>query len=279
MARRLLPLTNPRRDNSGFALIIVLWTLVLIAFIVAHLTASGRTEIRIANNLVANAAAQAAADGAIFEAIFNQSNPRPDERWPVDGNARELVIGHSRVTLRLEDEAWWINPNLASPALLETLLRVTGSDPESARRLAIAIGEWVGSTPAPRPPNVLLAEYRAAGLDYGPPGAPLETLDELGRVLGITPTVLPAIRPHLTLFGTPQPSAGSPDPFVAAALAETAQAEAVPSASQPPPDVLTTRITAAAHGSSNASVSRSAIVRFGAVLPGGYQVLAWGYGF
>jgi hypothetical protein len=54
------------------------------------------------------------------------------------------VIGHSRVTLRLEDEAWRINPNLASPALLEALLRGTGSDSESAHRVASAIGEWVG---------------------------------------------------------------------------------------------------------------------------------------
>jgi hypothetical protein len=63
----------------------VLWTLVLIAFIVEHLTASGRTEIRIASNLVANAVAQSAADGAIFEAVFNLSGPQPHRRWPVDG--------------------------------------------------------------------------------------------------------------------------------------------------------------------------------------------------
>jgi general secretion pathway protein K len=121
-------------------------------------------------------------------------------------------------------------------------------------------------------------EYQAAGLDYGPPAAPLETLGELGRVVGMTPAILATIRPHLTLFGPPQPSAASADPIVAAALAEASQAEAVPSASQPPPDVLTTRITATAFGPSSASLTRSAIVRFGAVLPGGYQVLAWGNG-
>src|SRR6266851_4238067 len=110
---------SSRRRDGGFALIIVLWTLVLIGFIVVHLTASGRTEIRIAGNLVSNSVAQAAADGAIFEAIFNLSDPRPGQRWPVDGTARELAIGSSRVMLRLEDEASWINPSSASPALLE----------------------------------------------------------------------------------------------------------------------------------------------------------------
>jgi general secretion pathway protein K len=264
------------RRNGGFALIIVLWTLVLIGFIVAHLTASGRTEVRIAGNLVSNAAAKAAADGAIYEAIFNLSDPKPDQRWPVDGAARELTVGASRIMLRVEDEATWINPSSASPALIEALLRTTGSDPESARQLTAAIGEWVGSAAAPRPQNALVAEYRSAGLDYGPPGSPLETLDELGRVLGMTPAVLEAIRPHLTLFGPAEPSPAGSDPVVAAAIATSRQSGPAPAtANQAPPELLTVRITAVASGPGNARVIRSAIVRAGPALPRGYAVLAW----
>ena len=265
--------------NGGFALLVVLWVLVLIAFIVAHLTATARTEAGIADNLVGNAAAQAAADGAIFEAIFNLSNPRPDRRWPVDGQGRELVIGDSHVRVRLQNEAWWINPSTASPALLAALLHATGSDPASAHRLATAISEWVGSAPVARPRAAVLAAYRAAGLDYGPPDAPLETISELGHVRGMTPAILAAIRPHLTLYGPPEPSAASPDPVVATALAEAAKAGAGVSADQPPPDVRTTRITAIALGPGKAHVTRSAIVRFGAMLPRGYAVLARGDGF
>ena len=264
------------RRNGGFALLIVLWTLVLIAFIVAHLTASGRTEIRIARNLAANAAADAAADGAISAAIFNQMDPSPEQRWPLGGPARELTIGHSRVAVQLEDEAGRINPSNASPALLEALLRIAGSDAESAHRLAEAIGEWVGTAPDAAPQRAIAA-YRAAGLDYGPPGEPLETLDELGRVLGMTPAVLAAIRPHLTLFGPPQPNPASGDPVVSTALATMAQTVPTPvSPNQPPPDLLTVRITATAFGPDNARIKRTAIVRVGAGLPGGYMVLAWG---
>jgi general secretion pathway protein K len=81
---------------------------------------------------------------------------------------------------------------------------------------------------------MLLAEYGAAGLDYGPPHAPLERLDELGRVLGMTPAVLAAMKPHLTLFGPPDPSAATIDPVVAAALAEAVQGAPAPSPAQPP---------------------------------------------
>src|SRR5260370_33283326 len=65
----------------------------------------------------------------------------------------------------------------------------------------------------------LVAEYRAAGLDYAPPGSPLETVDELRRVRGMTADLLAALRPHLTLFGPAEPNPASADPIVAAARA------------------------------------------------------------
>jgi general secretion pathway protein K len=267
----------PYRRDDGFALIIVLWTLVLIAFIVAHVTANGRTEVRIAGNMVAEATAEAADDGAIVAAIFNLLDPNPDQRWPLDGSPHQLTIGGSRVLVQLRDESERINPNSAAPQLLEALLRLTGSDAESARRLAASISEWVGSDPAGRPQEAQLAEYQAAGLDYGPPNAPLETIDELGRVLGMTPPVLAAVRPHLTLFGPPEPNALSADPIVAAALSQIRQAAPIAAlASQGPDAPLIVRMIASALGPSNARVQRSAIVRVGASLPGGYAVLAWG---
>src|ERR1051326_6886586 len=59
----------------------------------------------------------------------------------------------------------------------------SGGPPETAGDLARAITEWVGS--AKRPVEELLAEYQMAGLDYGPPGAPLESLDGLSRGRGM----------------------------------------------------------------------------------------------
>jgi general secretion pathway protein K len=266
------------RTERGFALLIVLWTLVLIAFIVAHVTAAGRTEVQIAANLSANAAAQAAADGAIYQAIFQVSDPRPDHHWTIDGSTHELVIGKSRIMLRIEDEAGRINPNLASGALLQGLLRASGGDPQLAATVASAIAEWVGSAGTPRPPAELVAEYRAAGLDYAPPGSPLETVDELGRVRGMTADLLAALRPHLTLFGPAEPNPASADRIVAAALALAGEGASVagPGANAGAPDLVIARIHAIAQGPGNAQVSRAAIVRIGPAIKRGYEPLAWG---
>lgn len=272
----LPPPTALSRRNRGFALLIVLWTLVLVDFLVLHMTASGRTEIRIADNLVANAVAAAAADGAIAEAIFNLSDPRPEQRWPLDGPPRIFAVGECRVVVRLEDEASRINPNLAAPELMAALLQVLGSDPNAAQHIAAAIADWVGSSGTPQTADALQAEYRAAGLDYGPPGAPLETMDELGRVLGVTPTLYAALKPHLTLYGPAEPKPGI-DPIVTAALGQLPQlGGSAPPPAPTPQDTLTVRIIAAAVGPGNAHVTRAAVVQIGSSLPQGYAVLVWG---
>jgi general secretion pathway protein K len=56
--------------QGGFALLIVLWTMVLLALLVAQFTTTGRNEVQVAANLRANAVTEAAADGALFEAIM-----------------------------------------------------------------------------------------------------------------------------------------------------------------------------------------------------------------
>ena len=265
-----------RGRDEGFALLIVLWMLVLTSFLVAMIAGSGRTELRITGNLVANGAAAAAADGAIYQAIFNSIDPRPELRWPLDGSIHEFAIGDCVVDVRLQDEAARINPNLASPELLEALLRAIGRDPESARQLALAIGEWIGNTNSAQPKAAVLADYRQSGRDYAPPGAPLESLDELGGVIGMTPATLAALRPHLSLFAPAQPNPARADPIVAAALEVVARAGVSASAlTSQPSDNRTVRITVIAHGPSNAVATHTAIVKVGPAQAGGYAVVAW----
>jgi general secretion pathway protein K len=265
--------------SRGFALLVVLWVLVLIGFLTALLAGRGRTEIQIAKNLYANAAAEAAVEGAVNEAIFRLSDPRPDQRWWLDGSPHELVIGRSRVVLRIEDEAGRINPNLASPALLEGLLRATGRDAATARRLAVAIAEWVGVAFADRPPATTAAMYQRAGLDYAPPRQPMESLEELRRVLGMTPDVLAAIHPHLTLYGPQVPDPAAADPVVAAALEYVRKRPGGLRANPPQGprgELVTARITATAYGPDNAELKRTTIVRFDPATRQGYVVLASG---
>ena len=57
---------EPPPRQRGFALLIVLWAVVFLAFLVTQLTAAGRLETHIASNLRVAAVAEAAADGALY---------------------------------------------------------------------------------------------------------------------------------------------------------------------------------------------------------------------
>jgi hypothetical protein len=60
-----------------------------------------------------------------------------------------------------------------------------------------------------RPQDTVLPEYRPLRSSTRAVGLAARDGRELGRVLGMVPGVLGAIRPDLTLFGPPQPTASS----------------------------------------------------------------------
>lgn len=268
-------------SQAGFALLIVLWMLVLIALIVGYVTSTGRSELQISSNIAVNAQASAAADGAVYQVIFTLLDPRPDHLPPLNGSVREMRIGGSVVEARVFSENDWINPNLASASILEGLLRALNAPAETATSAADEITQWVGTARTLRSPDELAAEYRAAGLDYAPPEAPLQSLGELARVRGITAQQLASMRPHLTLFGAREPNATTTDPIVAAAIRFAARPGAAMGASGPiltgvGQDARVVRIYASARGPGSAQARTTAIVRISASSANGYSVLSWG---
>ncbi|RZL91867.1 MAG: hypothetical protein EOP73_28490, partial [Variovorax sp.] len=117
------PATRPGRQNQrGFALLIVLWAMVMLSFVATRVTASGHGAVLVAANLRNAAVLEAAADGAVQEAIFRMLDTSP-ARWRPDGRTRTLPMPRGEILLRLDDQAGKVNPNLASVELLTALLR------------------------------------------------------------------------------------------------------------------------------------------------------------
>jgi general secretion pathway protein K len=188
------------RRARGFALILVLWFLVLIAAIGTYLMVNARAETAIARNIRLSASAEALADAGVAEAVFNLTDSIASNRWKLDGAPHRLELAGGEVVVRLSDENAKVNPNHASDALLAALLEAAGVDRTRARRLGAAIADWVGPDMMPRPLGAKLEQYQQAGLSYGPPNAPVESLDEFQLVLGMTPEIFAAVRPYLTIF-------------------------------------------------------------------------------
>lgn len=200
-----------RRHAHGFALLVVLWFLVLLAAIGTYIMGNARSEMALARNIVAAAHAESLADAGIAEAVVNLGDPAANRRWPLDGASHRLALPGGSVVIRAEDESLKINPNLAADALLAGLFQAVGVDGLEARHLGAAMADWVSKDGPARPFGAKLSEYRAAGKSYGPPNAPVESLDELRLVLDMTPQLFAAVRPYLSIYT----QSDAPDPNVA----------------------------------------------------------------
>ena len=113
--------------DRGFALLLVLWTMVLLALIATRIAAAGRAEAQLAANLRDAAVAQAAADGAVQEVVFHLL-AEGDQRWAPSGRHRVALAG-AAVEVGIEDLAGRVNPNTASPELLRALLELGFVEP------------------------------------------------------------------------------------------------------------------------------------------------------
>ena len=266
---------KPPPGQRGFALLIVLWAVVFLAFLISELTAAGRLETHVAANLRSAALSEAAADGAVYEALFHLLDGSP-ERWAADNSIHRLSSPNGFVLVRIQDEEGKINPNTASFPLLAAVLRNVGADPQSAAAIASNITIWRSNDPASQTTVVNAARYRSAGRDYGPPGASFQSLDELGLVLGVSPELFRRLLPHLSIYSTGSPTPATADPVVKKAITEI-QADANGGLDTGPlnrsPSVS---ITAEAHDRAGSVFTRSAVIRLEPAADGRpYQILTW----
>ena len=189
-----------RGDARGFALILVLWIAALLAVIAASLVSSGRTETRLAHNLVENAKAEALADGAVQRAVLGLLDVDPAQAWRPGGGPYRLAYGEGQVRVTIADEDGKIDINAATPELLAGLLEQLGLESKDADAMADRIVEFRDPDHEPRPPG---AQDRPFGAESELLGVPGMTLDLYRRM-----------QPYITVFS----GAATVDPLRASRL-------------------------------------------------------------
>jgi general secretion pathway protein K len=257
--------------SRGFALIIVLWTVVLLSFVMTHMVTAGRTEARIADNFVANADAETQADGAVVETIFRVIDSS-NAHWDIGGGPYGLRLRQAKATITLASQAGKVNPNIASQQLLTALMTAVGAQPSQAASVARAMLDWRQTDDNDKNDAARkIAQYRSARLDYAPPGAPFESLDELQRVIGMTPDLYRRLKPNLSIYQTEDPDISMASPAVAKALRTLNMPPQPPNADVTQVVSIVARVTTDRGG----HFLRHAIVRIDPPESGTYGILAW----
>lgn len=273
--RRPTPRLSQRQ--SGFALLIVLWTMVLLALLTAQVTAAGRAEVQMAAALRLSAQLEAAADGAIYETIWHMLDGGGD-MWQPGAASYNLHEPAGLVHVEVIDERGKMDINQVPPGLLAGLFSVFGADNTTANAIANAIGDWRSQSGGGDADDNVPPEYRMEGRLWGPPGQEFERLDELKLVRGMTPQLYEASLPYLTLALEQGPWLQYASPVVLAAIQK---AEQIAGLTVDAPDVrgpVVLRLIATAQGPGDARFVRRVLMRFDGTLSGPawkYRILEW----
>lgn len=201
-AKHIRELVRSRRKNeAGIALLAVVWTLTLLAVIAVVLTSETRVEARIASNLANAAKAGAAADAGIEVAIYRLLRKRANQGGvsvPTNGTSYDWAFGDCVVQISVQDEVGKLNMNWAPPNILTAVFEFVGVDQGVAVALADAVADYRDADSLRRIQGAEADEYDAAGVPWRPKNGPFQAVDELQRVLGITPEIYSTVKPMFT---------------------------------------------------------------------------------
>ncbi len=232
-----------KRRERGTALLLVLWTTVLLAGLLAGVAAASRSHSQAALYGAEHARAELAAEAGLAHAVAGLRAPGLQQQWVPDGRPYSFDFDGARITIAVVDVSGLVDLNAAPVELLRGVFQAAGADAARAGQLAAAV---VGSR---------------GGTSNGP-GRPFRAVDQLVRLPGMDMALFTRVAGAVTVYsGRNFPDASYAGPQVRAALrgVGTAQAAAL---------VRARRARAAQRGAGNGQA-------FGAVANG---PLVAGYG-
>jgi len=203
--------------RDGFIVVAVLWILAALAtlvmifsmYVINTATAFAVHDERLQAEGLARAA---------LELSAYQASAAPQGRAPVRGTFL-FRLGNALVNAEFVTESARIDLNSAPKDLLSGLFAGLGASRAQADYFADRIIGWRNPPPQDNSAPSEAANYRTAGMLYGPRGAPFQHASELALVLGIPEAMVARALPYLTVYsGQPQVNIFSAAPQVLAAV-------------------------------------------------------------
>ncbi len=198
-----------RGDRRGFALLLVLSVLALVAALAVEFHTAARADRRLAANARAAVRARWAARAGLAQAMdllhdayavnvrgfalaASGDTLLPPIEFEQPGVSVRVLVLDARARLHL---------NHARPEDLARLLDALGVARTQALATADAMLDWRDGDDLHRARGAESREYLALRPARRPKNAPFDAVDEIGSVLGMTPALHERLAPHLTIAG------------------------------------------------------------------------------
>jgi general secretion pathway protein K len=222
------------RGERGLALILVLWSLMLLTAVAVSFGYAVRVETAVGSALSDQVRAEAVAASGVRRAILGVLTEDKEARWPVDGRVREIPWPDAVLRASVRSESAKIDLNHAPKELLMGLFTNLLPDGEAvaealadaviARREQVAAQAPAATTrrglPTARPATARPPTAAPAATATAAAGRlAFRSVDELAQLPGFTADGIWRLRPYLTVHGgKAKVDAGSADVEVLAAV-------------------------------------------------------------
>jgi general secretion pathway protein K len=207
---------------------LVLWLVVVLGAVAAAVVGSTRRGSSVVNNARARTVARYAAESGIVAAAAIMDRHLAAAYTPVQQfsalaevdrefiDLGEVSLGNARFAVALTNLNARLDLNHADPEALVGLFSQFTSA-QHARSVVDAVQDWRDADELVRPQGAEERTYRRAGLRIVPRNAPLSRLDELGRMIGVTDSLMRSVAPYVTVSGDARVDINAaPEPVLAA---------------------------------------------------------------
>ena len=257
-------------NNSGFALIAVIWSLGLVSLLGAAVIVGARYRIKVASNQAATVTAAVAAESAVNLAIALSltNTPQQSVKFPLHC---EMPNGEQS-SIRIEEETGKVDLNAADGEVLSHLFTALTSDQSAGMRIATTILQFRDQVPA----EMKTASNQSNGKSGADDRSRFTTIMQLDQIEGISPVVFKAALRFVTVSsGRQDPDADAASPALRKILGLD-QAKPMPPRAPPASGAVT--ILADVSGTDGSRFIREALVSFAPEDGRLFHIIEWRHG-
>jgi general secretion pathway protein K len=201
--RYQVPAIKPVRERSGVAIVIVLWVVLVLSLLISGFAFTMHVETQVASfarkELKAEMLARSGIEVARMQLILDQQSPTDagfdalNQAWATgvaNGNEEMYVnheLGDGVYNVKITDEESKIPINRATDLQLKRLLSLLGVDPFDGDVIVDSILDWIDTDDLTRLNGAESDYYQSLSPSYSAKDAPMDRIEELLLVRGVTP--------------------------------------------------------------------------------------------
>lgn len=187
------------KDQRGVAMLVVVWMIMLMMTLAASLLYATRTQSSTLDYTRRMAEARAIADAAANYTVLQLYLPNKERELILGGSPFTWAYEGASVEIRVAGENGLIDINYASRELLKRILQAAGLKNQETDQWLDLIEDFRDVDDLKRLHGAEDKDYAKQGLIFGAKDAPIERIEELQQILGMTPALYQTLTHYLTV--------------------------------------------------------------------------------